>query len=945
MDASTLDISRAVLPEGQYDGEDEDAKSLLEYLSGISDCSSGMLMRALESDAALRRSGNAWPGAQCAGTDFSETLDASAMSESARPPDSGSKSAKGMDEHGTKGASCDLIVLSPSAAAARVQPSTPAGEGVSNAPRGGAAPGTLARDPPSGPARNQPSLRPMPVKELFPTSAGTDDEAASQAEPLPPLSVMADATPAEYRRLLHAVSAMRTELQACRSANAALHADRHAVWASLQASQQREQALQHALAAERQHKGFLLHYVQGEGHGQDGLDLSLEALRGSAAEAAAELAERRSQEALQAQAKAAAACSALARAEAVHEAERQALQSELARLNEGLATGAIVQADSRRSGQAQAAAHERLVHGMRADLATVRRQRAEAEEELERLVGDMSSMRARLEEKDVAIDGLASDLRVSGEALSIVKHALAQRNAELQAARRRVDELQRTVDRTAGGDVASFVTTSSNAVALLKERYGAETRRLRQEVQALQAELQRSKALLHQHEDALAAANSHAQRALPQPVLVEAAVQCDEQHSSQPPPLPARAASPPTCTKAPLRACSTRGIKIPSLPVPSLQVTAPFCTAWAAVRGTATAGTQTNVAAQEEAEVQTGPSGVGVGVQCEVVGGERTQASASVQTEGSSPLRPRAEGGSQTAPVDVAPAGSMAEQQGQMKRTDAAMRRLQVHCQLLQTQVDEAQASAADAAERSAHLQRALAGAQESAQAARSTAASLEQERSKIRAALEEERTARALLTSQLEQCQADLLASQEACKAAQAGSVMLRLAWHGLVRKAGQVAAGASAEVSRLREELSASRDLNASLVSSVGGVEAFVGADALGRVTPVEEVRAEGIERELSAHSWADAEQALASGPAALGATPPRAGTVPHRPSAAPKAELWAHFPATPPAEPTPRPSTRLSPRTMTRIADRHQAIQRHVGHLARLSAKAGLYSPPRP
>ncbi|CAE7368687.1 unnamed protein product [Symbiodinium sp. KB8] len=711
---------------------------------------------------------------------------------------------------------------------------------------------------------------------------------------------MAEATPAEYRRLLHAVSAMRTELQACRSANAALHADRHAVWASLQASQQREQALQHALAAERQHKGFLLHYVQGEGHGQDGLDLSLEALRGSAAEAAAELAERRSQEALQAEAKAAAACSALARAEAVHEAERQALQSELARLNEGLATGAIVQADSRRSGQAQAAAHERLVHGMRADLATVRRQRAEAEEELERLVGDMSSMRARLEEKDVAIDGLASDLRVSGEALSIVKHALAQRNAELQAARRRVDELQRTVDRTAGGDVASFVTTSSNAVALLKERYGAETRRLRQEVQALQAELQRSKALLHQHEDALAAANSHAQRALPQPVLVEAAVQCDEQHPSQPPPLPARAASPPTCTK----------------------VTAPFCTAWAAVRGTATAGTQTNV-----------------------VGGERTQASASVQTEGSTPLRPRAEGGSQTAPVDVAPAGSMAEQQGQMKRTDAAMRRLEVHCQLLQTQVDEAQASAADAAERSAQLQRALAGAQESAQAARSTAASLEQERSKTRAALEEERTARALLTSQLEECQADLLASQEACKAAQAGSVMLRLAWHGLVRKAGQVAAGASAEVSRLREELSASRDLNASLVSSVGGVEAFVGADALGRVTPVEEVRAEGIERELSAHSWADAEQALASGPAALGATPPRAGTVPHRPSAAPKAELWAHFPATPPAGPTPRPSTRLSPRTMTRIADRHQAIQRHVGHLARLSAKAGLYSPPRP
>ncbi len=649
------------------------------------------------------------------------------------------------------------------------------------------------------------SASPAPSASLNTSSTASSIASVSSTEnSIPALTPLSDVTQAELGRLLQHTNDLRQRLHAAAGANQATARDLHTVWQQLQSAQAEVHRRDAHIAELQEHKALLLQYLKSsDGADSDSREakFALETLRGTALQSARRQLDSTRAELLHARQRQQALERLAARQAAVHEAERAALLKQLKALSDQAAHYTFVRRDEARTAAAKQAQAERRQAGLEADLKATLARAAQAEKFSKEAADDLRSMQDRIEAKNASLDELSRELRVTNEALGIVKGALSTRSQELMAARSRCEELQRTIDATGSGDVANLVSSSSQAAGLVQVRYEAECARLRREVARLREQLRdahmkhsavvsSAQATLRDSQSAVAAAAAKANRS--RPLALSPTIQCG---AVQPQAEPAKTggieadASCQTPPSVPLisSSCQTETVSA-AAPVARKQGVLVDSGAIQVFHMNSEHSSSPEQATQSmDSFAQTDAcERVTRGVSAEPP--PPTLTSSSTQTN---------ETQSTTAAVHeelLASHSQCEELRRQLSRAAAVV-------QAVEVQLDEAEADAAEAKRAQARAERNARGAEAERERAAELAMDL---------AVEVAST-----TANEERWRAQAQRQEAHLRAARAQEVMLRLAWAALVRKAGAVATAASAEVTRLTGELQYAQQVNASLVS----------------------------------------------------------------------------------------------------------------------------------
>jgi len=632
---------------------------------------------------------------------------------------------------------------------------------------------------------------------------------ASSAAGDPPLTPLRDISEAELGRLLAHIADLRHRLVASSAVNRAAARDTHSMWRQLQEAQTALAQQRRATAEQTEHKALLLQFLRGskgEEGGSEDPKFALDALRGTALRTARQQLDRTCAELQQSQQRNQALRRLAQRQTQVHEAERAALLQELRSSSEQMAHVTFIRRDEGRTAAAKLEQSEARRSGLEADFKSVLARAAQAEAFSSTATADLEHMQERISEKNTALDELSRELRITNEALGIVKGALRARTDELLAARTRCEELQRTIDATSSGDVANLVSASSKAASLVQVRYEAESARLRREVTHLRSQLRDTQLT---HSTVVATAQSNAEVAhlvattacigaqgglvLSPPlaaVLVPGESQVEHMVSGSTQTVPSSKL---------FSVGHTGGTNLPpvavSSPVHTLQDSGPtnvfHMNSEQRVHVPASSPTQDKHAQTHKSGIADATS-VSVGTQAELFKPmQAAPVSTGTQTD---------EQGDSTAPLQQQLTAA-AEQQQQQGQQDRALARAAVIVEALEAQLDEAAADTAEARKARSRAQHELKGV--SAERERASALAMD-------LAVEVAQT-----TASEEQARGELRAAKQKLQAARTQEVFLRLSWAALVRKAGAVATAASTEVQRLRGELEYAQEVNASLVS----------------------------------------------------------------------------------------------------------------------------------
>ena len=630
----------------------------------------------------------------------------------------------------------------------------------------------------------------------------------------PPLTPLRDVSQPELSRLLAHCADVRQRLAASAGMNRAVVRDTHSLWRQLQDTQIALRKQEQETAEQTEHKALLLQYLRstegGEGGGSSDTPLALDALRGTALRAARQQLEAQSAELLRAQQQHALARLAQRQAQ-VHEAERSALLRELRTMSDQMAQATFVRQDEVRSAELKQEHAQRRQAGLEADLKTVLARAAQAEAFSKSATADLEHMQRRISEKNTALDELSQELRITNEALDIVKGALRSRSQELLGTRSRCDELQRTLDATSSGDVANLVSASSKAASLVQARYEAESGRLRREVVQLRAQLRdaqlktgavsaaaRSSVDSAQRDAAAAAAAAGRQAAadtaarrlsalrISDPVAgthVPASEACLSHLLSQ-----STQTTPKTVRNTSVECGPDESTVASPVQPPQLVDSGPF--------------TVFQLESEQVAVPRTHVSQLAAGTQTAATGGLATSAAGSRDTRGVQ----TDETGQSSRMADLeAQLEAARERESEHAR---ALERAAVIVEAVEAELDVATADRAEA-------NRARARAQQEHKEARREHKDAAAEAERASALAMDLAVEVAHATAAEEQAQQRIANMEQRLKASRAQEVFLRLAWAGLARKAGAVATAASSEVGRLRGELEYAQEVNASLVS----------------------------------------------------------------------------------------------------------------------------------